>query len=126
MSYRQHTIVRFKTRVMSCPTRLKMSAWRHFAGNLRVRLVLLASQSISGTLVCDRFRCKWKHLPVVFKIVCDKTDTDSFRSCRRPLQIIAWFTEMKYLFIYLFIEFNIQNAYNLQRYYFIILFSKFT
>ena len=43
-------------------------------------LFLLASQRISCTLVCDRFRFKWKYLPPVLTIVCDKTDADSFRS----------------------------------------------
>ena len=35
---------------------------------------------ISSTLVCHRFRFKWKHLPAVFTIVCNKTDADGFRS----------------------------------------------
>ena len=57
MSYRRHTIVRLEKR----PIRLKVSA----------RLFLLALQRISGTLVCDRFRFKWKHLPAVFTIISD-------------------------------------------------------
>ena len=41
-----------------------------FAFRLQVSalLFLLASQMISGTLVCDRFRFKWEHLPPVFTI----------------------------------------------------------
>ena len=66
VSYRRHTIVRLETR----PIRLEV----------RARLFLLASQRNSGTLVCDRFRFKWKHLPAVFTIVCDKTNADNFQS----------------------------------------------
>ena len=56
-------------------------ALKHVQSDLKCAPFFLASQMISGTLVCDRFRFKWKHLPPVFTIVCDidKTDADSFR-----------------------------------------------
>ena len=53
-------IVRLETR----PTKLEVSARR---------------RGLSGTLVCDRFRFKWKPLPAVFTIICDTTDPNSFR-----------------------------------------------
>ena len=65
VSYRRHTIVRLEKR----PIRLEVNAL----------LFLLPWQRISSTLVCDRFRFKWRHFPPVFAVVCDKTDADSFR-----------------------------------------------
>ena len=66
MSYPPHSIVRLETR----PTKLEVSARR---------------RGLSGTLVCDRFRFKWKPLPAVFTIICDTTDAISFRSSQTVL-----------------------------------------
>ena len=83
MSYRRHIIVRLETRPVILEV-LKRSAF--FSSILKGLVVRLSAIAL--------IRFKWKHLAAVFTIACDMTHADSFRSCRRPLQIL-WKPSLK-------------------------------